>query len=44
MEGIPVVSEGPRQLKMDFETEKELEKVLQKGGGGLPEGKLFQED
>lgn len=38
MEGIPAVSEGPRQFKMDFFADRELEKALQKrwwwGGAG----------
>lgn len=42
LEAIPVVSDGRRQLKMDFVTDTELEKVLQKGGGGLPEGNYFR--
>ena len=34
--------EGPGQFKMDFVTDTELEKALQKGGGGVPEGNYFR--
>lgn len=42
LEGIPVVREGPRPLKVDFVIETELKKVVRKGGGGLPEGNYFR--